>query len=204
MHWDLKVLTIPMRILKAKLNLFHHISCLPEQALARQVLEVQQRLHLGGLHVEVSEFLARHGVTDVRQFSKFQWKKFVSEKIDTDNREFLIKWSESYKKVDSLSLGVEEYESKPYFNTLNLAQARLKFRERSSCMKFCRTHASSDAGNIKALFQCFNCPKIDVLSHWRTCQSYAKLRNNRNLDSDVDLLAYYQDIIQLRSAKVEK
>ena len=184
--------------------LFHHISCLPEQALTRQVLEVQQRLHLGGLHVELEDFLAKHGVYDVRQFSKIKWRKFVSEKIDIANRDFLIEWSESYKKVDSLSLAVEEYEIKNYLNELNLAQARLKFRERSSCMKFCRTHASSDQGNIKARFQCFACSNVDVLSHWRTCLSYANLRRNRDLDSDVDLLAYYQDIILLRSTEEEK
>ena len=115
----------------------------------------------------------------------------------------LLELSTPYKKIDYVSLALEEYETKSYLYNLNLAQARIKFRERSSCMKFCRTHTSSDETNIKAMFQCFNCSKVDVLSHWRTCKSYENLRQNKNLEKDEDLMKYYQEIIQIRSSESE-
>ena len=204
MYWDVGMLTIPMRLLKAKLNLFYHISCLPDSALSRSILDVQQRLHLPGLHEEVAGFLTKHQVHDIRQFNKNDWKSFLKLKIKEENRNHIIQWSESYKKIDSLSLACEDYGIKPYLNELRLAEARLKFRERSSCMKYCRTHASSDNDNIKAMFQCYHCSNIDVLSHWRTCDAYSNFRQSKNLDSDDDLINYYQEIIQLRAADLEK
>ena len=147
MYWDLHFLVMPLRIMKAKLNLFHHISCLPEQALSHQILLNQQRLKLPGLQCEVESFLNKYEVTNIRSFTKQEWKVFVKDKIISENREYLLKWSEQYKKVDSLSLACEEFEIKPYFFKLNLAQSRLKFRERSKCMKFCRPHYPSDELN---------------------------------------------------------
>ena len=108
----------------------------------------------------------------------------------------MIEWSEKYKKVDTLSIACEEYKRKDYLSKLNLAQSRLKFRERSNCMKTCRVHYSSDKENIRALFQCHHCDKIDSFPiHWRTCESYSKFRESKCLDNDIDLINYYQQII---------
>ena len=170
LYWDLAFLTIPNIILKNKLILYHHISNLPEGALSRRILDTQVRLKFRGLHEEVSQFLSRHQVTDIRKFSKIEWKKYVNRKLRIENRDFLIQWSEKYKKVDSLSLACEEYERKDYFSKLNLAQSRIKFRERSKCMTTCRIDYPSDPGNIKAMFKCFHCDKVDILSHWRECK----------------------------------
>ena len=60
MLWDVCLLSIPNRILKEKLMLYHHISCLPQGALASQVLACQQRHELPGLHQEVSNFLKKY------------------------------------------------------------------------------------------------------------------------------------------------
>ena len=100
-------------------------------ALSRRVLDTQERHQLGGLSQDVRPFLARHQVIDIRSFSKTEWRKFVKRNLNIENRDFLIEWSEKYKKVDSLSLACEDYERKAYFDNLNLAQSRLKFRERS-------------------------------------------------------------------------
>ena len=121
-----------------------------------------------------------------------------------ENRDFLVQSSERYKKVDSLSLACEEYERKEYFNKLNLAQSRIKFRERSKCMTTCRVDYPSDPRNISAMFQCYHCPKVDVLSHWRDCIFYAKFRESKSLENDVDLVGYYQQIINLRKSEFEK
>ena len=108
--------------------------------------------------------------------------------------------------MDFLSFACEEnYEFKLYLNKFNLAQSRLKFRERSSCMSFCRSHYPSDAANLKALFQCYEdeCNSYDSLSHWRECKYYSHLRQSKDLNDDHDLTKYYGEIIQMRAAKLE-
>ena len=125
--------------------------------------------------------------------------EFFWDKLSKENRDFIIDWSKRYKKIDSLSLGCEEYERKPYFHKLSLAQARLKFRERSKTMKTCRTQFPGDTKNFKARFECFHCDNIDTLIHWRTCPSYFHLRQSKNLDDDFDLTTYYSEIIKMRA-----
>ena len=43
MYFDLAVMQIHLQILKEKLLLFHHISCLPEKAVARNILHIGQQ-----------------------------------------------------------------------------------------------------------------------------------------------------------------
>ena len=121
------------------------------------------------------------------------------------NRGHLIEDARNYKKIDYLSMACEDYEMKEYFTTLDLNRARIKFRERAKCMKTCMTHFSSDQNYLKAMFECINCSegKIDTLSHWRECTSFSKFRQHRNLDSDRNLVDYYQDIIQMRLRETE-
>ena len=71
-------------------------------------------------------------------------------------------------------------------------------------MTTCRADYLSHMGNIEALFKCFHCDNIDILSHWRECKSYAKFRESKSLDNDVDLVGYYQQIINLRISEMEK
>ena len=197
-----------MRILKEKLILFHHISCLPDTTVAKQVLSIQQHFNFRGLHEEVREFINKHQITDIRSFSKMDFKRYVREKIHSENREYLINWSKSYKKIDSLSLGCENYEFKKYFHELNLADSRIKFRERSSCMKTCRTMFPSDKENIKAMFQCYasSCSEIDILSHWKYCKVYSEIwkSKNLNLEKDSDLIRFYKEVIKSRTNELDQ
>ena len=196
---SLIILTIQNRILLQKLNLYHHISCLPHSSLSHRILETMKRLHLPGLYEECRPFLLRHVILDVASFSKHQWRLFVRHKINEENRQFLISWSEKYKKIDTLQIACEDYKFKDYFFKLNLAQSRLMFRSRSGCMYTCKTQYSSDPVNMRALHACMHCREVDTFSpHWMNCNAYAHLRKSRNLQIDSQLLAYYQDIINLR------
>ena len=123
---------------------------------------------------------------------------FPGKLIDM-NRQYVIEKSRKYKKLDFVNMACEEYGMKDYFNNLNLPDRRLKFRERSQCLPRCRKHYPSDKENIKVMFKCFHCDEVDDGSlHWKVCSGYAHLRENRNLQSDVDLCSYYRDIIKLR------
>ena len=65
MLWDLKMLDMPMRILREKLLLYHHISCLPKNTVAHQMMVAQERFCFPSLRNEISGFLSKFGVVDV-------------------------------------------------------------------------------------------------------------------------------------------
>ena len=211
MLWDLKILSMPLQILKAKLILFHHIKTLSERAISYQVLSQQERFNLPSVFDDIQPFLTKYEVIDIKSFSKKEWALFVKKKLDIENREAILEISKKYKKLDHVSLALEKYEVKPYFHNLNLAQSRLKFRERSLTMNYCKLHFPSQKEFLKTAFVCSSCidddnegPFYDDLFHWRVCSGYAYLRISRNLDDDHQLTNYYRDIIQLRASELDK
>ena len=164
---------------------------------------IQERLHFPSLRDEIVHFLNKYEVFDVTQFSKESWKQFVRKNIADLNRNFIIENSKRYKKLDYYSMGCEEFGLKDYFLNLNLADGRLKFRERCKTMSTCKMDYPSDINNIKSLFTCHHCEEIDSVSlHWKSCSAYSQFRDNRNLDADADLCAYYRDIINMRNQEL--
>ena len=99
LYWETGSLVMPMRILKEKLILYHHISCLPANSPALQILSIQERLHLPSLRDEIQSFLRKYEVVDVRQYSKEGWRRFVRSKVILLNREYIIEESKKYKKT---------------------------------------------------------------------------------------------------------
>ena len=97
----------------------------------------------------------------------------------------------------------EVYGLKDYFRNLNLADSRIKFRERVSCMTSCRMHFPSDPANIKALFEC-TCGQIDNLNHWKHCIDYAHL-SEKVLDwnDDVQDVNFYRGVIKSRDTDMK-
>ena len=186
MYFDLAALTVPFRILKLKLIFYHHVATLPKNSVANQMLVIQEKFKYPSLYDQLKPFFTRYGIVDIEGYSKKVWKQMVTQKISDKNREYLIEKAKSYKKLDHLELACEEYKQKDYFSSLNLSQARLKFQERALCVETCRTFFTSDQKNISASFKCFHCPKIDLISHWRTCPRYETLRTNRGLSLDED------------------
>ena len=87
------------RILKRKLSLLHHIATLPANSLANQLYEVQSQLQLPGLQDECNEFLIKTGVTDIRNYSKQQWKSFLRRKISDLNEQEILNMMSKYKKL---------------------------------------------------------------------------------------------------------
>ena len=204
MTWDLGCLSMHLRILKEKLSLYHHIVCLPENALARQVLEIQEKFNFPGLREEIQPFLAKYNLTDVKSFSKGEWKKMIKKYIFEENASFLLNEMKKYKKNEVESFALEEFGLKKYFSYLNLEQARIKFRERMKCMVTCKTHFPSEPQFIKDMLQCPEpeCSKIDVLDHWKFCSAYDYLKQGRNFSRDVDLIEFYRAVISHREAQL--
>ena len=178
-------------ILKKKLNLYHHIvACLSPDTIVHQILQSQERLKLNGLHSEIEHFLIKHEISDVRRYSKTEWRALVKRKIEMDNREFLIESAMKYKKIDYLEMACEEYGMKEYFLSLDLYSSRIRFMERASCMPLCMSHQPSNQKYIDRGFICLcNEKKVDTLHQWRAlCRlrfrfwvTYWKLHIKRHL-----------------------
>ena len=199
MMWDLGMVEIPLLILKEKLLLYHHISCLPESAISRRILEVQESLNFPSLRQEISSFLSKFEVCDVKNFSKERWKVFVHHGILRLNREILLERMKNYKKVDETSMSLEEFGIKEYFKKLNLELGRIRFRVRAKMMTSCSTHYPGEEENIKRMFQCVHpCGRIDSLQTWESCPFYSSLKESKNLEDDEELCQFYKSVIRKR------
>ena len=198
LHWELGALLIPLRILKEKLMFYHHICCLSENSLAFQIKSIQEKLSYPCLREEIQHFLNEFEIHDVRTFSKREWKTFVRDKIYLKNRETLLEMAKGLKKADYISLSCEEFKIKTYFSELNLENARMKFRIRSSTINTCRSHAPSDPANLRAMHRCFHCMSQDTPSHFFTCPAYQHLLLNKDRNSDVDVCEFFKAVIRLR------
>ena len=110
MYFDLAMLTMPHYILKEKLILYHHISCLSTEAISRRVLDIQKKYNFPGLHKEIEHFLIFNEIYDVTMYSKKEWKNLVLRKVHDLNRDFLIDQAKRYKKLDHLAMACEDYK----------------------------------------------------------------------------------------------
>ena len=159
-------------------------------------------MNLPGIHVDVIPFLTEHEIIDVTAFSKREWKGLITKLIQSENRNSLLESSKRYKKLDYVSLSLEEYQLKDYFLNLDLARGRLKFKERSSSMTSCKRQFPNQY--VKTTFFCSDClteEKVDVLQHWSHCICYSKFSKSRDLRDEGQLLSFYLDVINYRKEK---
>ena len=199
MMWDLGMIEIPLLILKEKLLLYTHIFCLPESSISRRILEVQETHNFPSLRQEIAPFLATYEVSDVKIYSKEKWKGFVQRSIVSMNRKLLLERMKDSKKVDEISMSLEEFELKDYFKKLNLENGRIKFRSRAKTMTSCATHYPGDENHIKNLFQCIHpCGRIDSLETWKSCPFYTSLKESKKIDDDEDFCEFYKSVVRKR------
>ena len=204
LHWELGALLILMRILKEKIMLYWHIACLPPTALASIIMKTQEEFRWPSLKDEIQPFLNEYQIEDVTKYSKPQFRKLVSEKICLKNRALLLEMAKDKKKVDFYSIASEEFEMKMYFSHLDLENGRVKYRERSGCLKTCQSQAPSDLENMRAEMKCFHCRNQDVPSHWFRCEGYKNLAQNRSFQSDQEICEFYTSIIKLRQEQEQQ
>ena len=68
--------------------------------MAREIFDRQVKLSLPGLVPECQPHLVNLDVTDITQYSKYQWKKIVKNYIQNENRCELLHNIRNYKKLD--------------------------------------------------------------------------------------------------------
>ena len=111
-YWQTRSLKVQYIILQRKMNFFHHLSNLPQNALARNVLDLMVENDLPGLVREIEEHITKLNVTDIRQISKGEWKRKVSLYVTNLTKRELLEDAKRYKKINHDELAKEPFERK--------------------------------------------------------------------------------------------
>ena len=187
------------RIIMRKLLFYHHLANLPDESLAKEVFNVQAKLSLPGLVSECYRFLAEMNIAEnPNKTSKWQWKRIIKTKIMNKNRNDLLNLIKGYKKLSYDDLSQEHFERKSYLATLNPSDARLKFKIESQMVPGIKMNFKNNQKYKQELYKCDHCPALDSQDHLRWCQSYAHLREGKDLSIDADLVAFFKGVMMMR------
>ena len=140
LYWQTGFLKVGMMILERKLNFFHHVSNLPEDSLAKEVLMIQREKNLPSVFKEIEDHLNKVGAEEVQFVSKTVWKKRIKRYVRELYRNQLLEDIKKYKKLNFEECEKEEFKRKEYFNTLDLEGVRLKIKLTSKVVPTVRTH----------------------------------------------------------------
>ena len=153
---------------------------------------------------ETKEFLVENDITNVSQYSKKQWKNMIDDLISQKNRREILTKMRTKSKIRHGSIMNEEYELKSYLTEMNVEQARTKYRERYSMLKFCKINFFNDPLFKKEEYKCSFCPSISSQSHLYFCPKYEEIRRcYNNLEDDIDAVNYIIDVMKL-NAEIEE
>ena len=186
------------------------------------MLEIQVEKSLPGLAKDIEEHITNIGVNDIREVTKYHWKKKVKSYVADLNKKELLEDSKRYKKISYDDLSQDTFERKKYFSSLDLESARLRFRISSNMVEGVRSHFPrkyrSRGKNLLCL-SCTNDSKIslenskdvvsnaprDDLTHIMTeCLVYEEMRANKDImSSDSDLVAFFREVLEHRTQNNE-
>ena len=196
------------RILKKKLIFLHHVRTLPDDSLAKEIVEVQEKSNFPGLVKECQDFLSKAGINDITSYSKQQWKVKVSKLVSQANEAELKEKMKSYKKLSSLNASKESCSIKKYMKEMDLRGARIRFKLRSKMTPTVKTNFKNKKEFIQLKWTCEGCAQespngeivgnLDTQEHIQACEAYKDLRADKNLDNDKDLVSYFSAVIRRR------
>ena len=142
----------------------HHIATLDDSSLAKEFYKSQkanQPTHPSVVH-EVEEFLNNWNLQNYQNLTKNQFRKRIKEVLHEKNRNELLNWTLSYKKVDFKACENEEFELKSYFKTMNIAQSRLFFKVQNFVTPTIKLNFKSDQKFRAMKFVCSDCIEEDI------------------------------------------
>ena len=157
LYWDTGGLPMNLRILKKKLMFLHHVKTLPDNSLAKEVVEAQEKLSFPGLVKECQDFLNKFEINDVTSFTKLQWKSKVNKLISQANELDLKEKMKQYKKLNALELNNETSKVKQYIKDLDLRGARLRFKLRAKMTPTVKANFNNNKAFIKEKWTCEGC-----------------------------------------------
>ena len=105
----------------------------------------------------------------------------------------------SFSKLRNGPLIDEEFGQKEYLKKMRLTDARTKFRLRSFTTNV-KMNQNSNPRFAAKLWKCDGCGNLDTQSHIMWCPSFAPLREGLDVDNDLDVIHYFQQVFKLREA----
>ena len=199
-YWDTGILLEENFLILKKLLFVHHLATLPSNSLASEIYQLQKNdSSLPGLVQDCNDYLSSLNITsDPSSFTKYQWKKTIKDRLHSKNKSDLINPINSYKKLDKQKLLEESYGRKSYISTMTLKQSRTFFSARSMMLSTVQTNFKNDPLFAANNYRC-ECGDEDNQNNLLTCPIYEHLREGLDLvNSDIDLVTYYQLVIKER------
>ena len=200
--WDTGCLSMEQRIAQKKLLFYHHLVSLPDDSLASQVASVQEHLGFPGLVHECKKLMKSYSLSNIRSYSKQQWKCIVRKAVLIANRNDLLEKAKNYKKIDDHTMSQEQSTLKPYFRELNVPDARLYFAVRSKMTKTVQMNYKGVDKFRKNHWKCVKCGVPDTQEHIVQCPDYEHLRCGKDLTDTKQLVEYYRKVITVRESSM--
>ena len=204
--WETGSLDMESRINIRKLNFYHHILNLDDDAVAKQLAKSQVNNNFPGLMDECKTLLRKYDIEDEpTKFTKIAWKKKVKDSVTNIAAKNILNKMKKYKKIDFEKKVEEKFELKEYMKTMNLHRARTKFSIETKMMPQFKFNYMSVKEYEKSNWSCnfcmntLNVYRPDSLAHALDCNEYIELRNKFNIEEEVDMLDYYSTIVCLRN-----
>ena len=128
LYIDTGTLLMKNRLLKAQALFCHHLSTLPPDSLANEFYCAQKSHKYPSVVTLCEEFFEKHNLLNIENYSKREFKKIINKIIFEQNREDIISWARTYKKVDIGKCTNERFGMKSYLKTMNVSMARMHHR----------------------------------------------------------------------------
>ena len=200
MCWDLGTVSIQHQINEAKLMFLHYVNGLDESTLAKEIYESQKSLNFPGLVVEARELLLLYGLPNIIDQkisqSKQSWRKLVKNAIRR-RYEDELKSQFNGSKLKNGPFKTESFEMKEYLQEMNLSDSRTHFRRRSNMLNV-KMNQKNNPVFANKLWKCEACFNLDSQSHLMWCPAFASLREGLNIDNDLDVVHYIQNVFKIR------
>ena len=201
MSWDLGMLPMEETINTYKLGFLHYIIEQDEAALSNEIYRIQKSLNFPGFIPEARKLLTRYNLPNIIdenvRFSKLKWKALVKKAIhDYYEMEVQLK-IQNFSKLKDGPIQNESFEMQEYLKTMTLTDARMNFRLRSKTSNVKMNQKSNPAYAAK-LWKCHECLNLDSQSHIMWCPGYAPLREGLDINNDLDVIHYFQQVFKLR------
>ena len=116
------------------------------------------------------------------------------KKCEKEQKEEILK----FKKLKDGPMKNERFGTKQYLKNYKLEDARVNFKYRTKMMEF-KFNYKNDKINCSELWNCDSCQSaIESQDHILWCPAYAKLRDGKSLQNDVDLITYFTEVMKIR------
>ena len=172
-----------------------------KDSLAGEIFDIQAKYDFPGLVTECRKFLHTYDLPNIidrkAEVSKNQWKSLVKTKLNSVSQKQIYSEFSSYAKLIGKNLENENLEVKEYVKNMKLRDARTYFRIRSNMLNV-KMNRKNDIKYAHDLWKCDDCHSMDSQAHIVWCPAYAALREGKDLESDKDLVEYYQKIMKIR------